>query len=288
MTDAATPSVRRLDDRMGLAVERVVVSARTVVTYTRDHVIVRTPSHPNDTKGNTLDLIGVPEVSSLPVWVKRFTDTIGMIGASTTRLRFEHPASEPAPEAMLAWLREQHFTLHTHTVYLKDAAPPLGRVSGDIRLLGAEPPGTDQILDRMWFAADVLDKYRRGSEVSQYVPRDEQEYTESAEVLREHAVAQRARAFVAYRYGTPVGRIAATHDRQGLVVVHALVVHPVHRRNGIGTALLAAALAGYETQEPNVRFGVSVPTAGTVRTLVEHEQFVPHAVVYTAERTQRL
>lgn len=286
MTDADAPSVRRLDDRMGLAVERVIVSARTVVTYTRDHVIVRTPSQPHDTLGNTLDLIGMPKVEALPVWVKRFADTIGMIGASTTRLRFEQPADQAAPEAVLAWLRAQNFTLTTHTVYLKDASEPRGRVSGDIRLLGDQPVGVDQMLDRMWFAADVLDKYRRGSEVSEYVPRDQHEYTETAVVLREHVVAKRARVFVAYRYGTPVGRIAATHDRQGLVVVHALVVHPVHRRNGIGSALLAAALAGYENNAPNVRLGVAVPTGNAVRSLVEYEQFVPHAVLYTAERTK--
>jgi len=279
------PTVRRLDDRMGLAVERVIVSARTVVTYTRDHVIVRTPSHPNDTLGNTLDLVGIPDVNALPVWVKRFADTIGMIGASTTRLRFEHPADLPAPEPVLAWLRDQHFTVQTRTVHLKDAAPPRGRVSGDIRLLGDQPVGADQILDRMWFAADVLDKYRRGSEVSEYVVRSDSEYTETTAVLREHVVAQRARMFVAYRYGTPVGRIAATHDRQGLVVLHALVVHPAHRRRGIGTALMAAGLAGYDTQEPKVRFGASVPTGNAARALLEHETFIPHAIVYTAERS---
>lgn len=286
MTDGSdAPEVHRVDDRLGLAVERVPVSARTVVTYTRDHVVVRTPSHPNDTCANTLDLVGIPTVDALGVWVKRFADTIGMLGARTTRLRFEQPANENPPDAVLAWLKNERFTVRANTVYLKDAGLPKGRVTGDIRQLEPQPQGADVLVDRMWFAADVVDKYRKGSVVNDYVPRDDTEYTESTAVLREHAVAQRARVFVAYRYGTPVGRIAATHDRQGLVVVHALVVHPVHRRAGIATALLATALAGYEQQSPKVRFGVSVPDGNAAHTLVEREDFLEHARVYTAERT---
>jgi len=283
--DDESPTVQRIDDRMGLAVERVVVSARTVVTYTRDHVVVRTPSHPNDTRGNTLDLVGIPQVDELPVWVKRFADTIGMIGATTTRLRFEHAVVDEPPADTLAWLSQAGFSVRVNTVYLRDATLPIGRVNADIRLLAAEPEGVDVVVDRQWFAADVIDKYRRGTDVAEYVVRDDTEYTESTAVLREHAVAERARVFVAYRYGTPVGRIVATHDRQGLVVIHALVVHPVHRRSGIGSSLLATAIAGYSNQTPPVRVGVSVPAGSDVHVLIDREGFHPHAVVYTAERT---
>lgn len=278
------PSVERLDHRLGLAVQRVVLSARSLVTYTRDHVVVRTPSYPQDTLGNTLDLVDVPQVESLDVWVKRFADTVGMLGANTVRLRMETPAGTAFPADLMTWFRQQQFTLTMRTVYLAKAAIPTGRVTADIRLLGDASPGHDVIQDRMWFAADVLDKYRRGTTVDEYLPRDAHEYSETAEVLREHVVAQRARVFVAYRYGTPVGRIAATHDRQGLVVIHALVVHPVHRRSGIGTALLAAALAGYAEQTPPVRFGASVPQDSPVQTMLERERFTPHAHILTAER----
>lgn len=285
MTDSVSQtSVERVDDRLGLAVERVILSSRTLVTYTRDHVVVRTPSHPHDARGNTLDIVDVPPVDALPTWVKRFHDTVGMLGATTVRLRMETPAGARLPDALTDWFAAQNFTVTKRTVFLANAATPVGRVHSDIRLLGDAPVGHDMMQDRMWFAADVLDKYRRGNTVDAYVPRDDTEYTETAEVLREHVIAKRARVFVAYRYGTPVGRIAATHDRQGLVVIHALVVHPVHRRKGFGTALLSAALAGYEQHTPKVRFGVSVEKGSPVAAMLEREHFWPHAEVVTAER----
>lgn len=285
MTDLGTEtSVERVDDRLGLAVERVVLSSRTLVTYTRDHVVVRTPSHPHDRLGNTLDLVDVPDVDTLPMWVKRFTDTVGMLGTTTVRLRMETPAGDGFPDELTSWFATENFTVTNRTVYLAQAATPVGRVEADIRLLGDLPAGHDVMQDRMWFAADVLDKYRRGDTVDEYVPRDDTEYTETAEVLREHVVAKRARVFVAYRYGTPVGRIAATHDRQGLVVIHALVVHPVHRGKGFGTALLSAALAGYTGHTPAVRFGVSIEKDSPVAAMLERERFTPHACVMMAER----
>lgn len=283
--DPDAPVVQRLDDRLGLAVERVIVSARTVVTYTRDHVVVRTPSYPNDRLGNALDLVDVPDTSALPTWVKRFKDTVGMIGAHTTRIRFEIPADTSTPHDVLEWFTQNRFQVRQNTVYLADASVPAGRVTEDIRLLSDAPVGSNVVFDRMWFAADVLDRYRQGSTVEEYLPRDDTEHTETAAVLREHAVSQRSQVFVAYRYGTPVGRIAATHDRQGLVAIHALVVHPVHRRSGIGTALLATALAGYDEHAPKVRFGVSVPHGNPVATMLANEGFRPHADVITAERT---
>jgi hypothetical protein len=66
------PSLRRLDERLGLAVSRAGTSPRTLVTYARDHVSVRTPSRPDFRDGNTIDLEAVPAPGGLAAWVDRF------------------------------------------------------------------------------------------------------------------------------------------------------------------------------------------------------------------------
>ncbi|MEX0650420.1 MAG: hypothetical protein WD186_00120, partial [Actinomycetota bacterium] len=92
MTDrpdlAGDPKLRRLDERLGLAVSRAGMSPRTLVTYARDHVSVRTPSRPDFRDGNTIDLEAVPAPADLVAWTGRFAETIGTFGATHVQLRW--------------------------------------------------------------------------------------------------------------------------------------------------------------------------------------------------------
>jgi GNAT superfamily N-acetyltransferase len=95
----ARTGLRRVDDRLGLAVCRASLSGRTLVTYARDHVTVRTPSKPDFHDGNTLDLLAPPAADELAGWGKRFQDTVGQLGVRTVQLRWEEPAATASASA---------------------------------------------------------------------------------------------------------------------------------------------------------------------------------------------
>jgi GNAT superfamily N-acetyltransferase len=75
------------------------LSGRTLVTYARDHVTVRTPSKPDFHDGNTLDLLAPPAADELAGWGKRFQDTVGQLGVRTVQLRWEEPAATASASA---------------------------------------------------------------------------------------------------------------------------------------------------------------------------------------------
>jgi GNAT superfamily N-acetyltransferase len=286
--DQPRAQVRRLDERLGLAVTRLSLSARTLVNYTRDHVAVRTPSRPQEPSGNSLDLLAPPAPSDIGRWVQRFDETVGRLGAVHPRLRWEVPPAPSAAvgvvdEGLAAALAAHGLRVETSVVLLLEAlgAAPMAPAE----LVPVDPPTAGgRATDRRWHAATVLYRYATGSTPEEWRAWDEDRVAWRIDVQRELAVSGRAQVWLALRHGAPVGRLTVHHDRQGLASVDDLVVHPAHRRLGIGTALAGTAIAAHLRALPTARVGVEVPPGGAAERLASRLGLRPHATVVCATR----
>lgn len=295
MPDSARrPSVTRLDDRLGLAVCRAGLSGRTLVTYARDHVTVRTPSAPDLLAANTIDLVAPPAAADLAGWVARFHDTTGHLGARHVQLRWEEPLARDAPPAvpseepaLAAAAQALGLELSATTVLLAGHPPTVRAVDAEIAVL-APPAPSDPTGERRWHAARVLHRYADGDDPVQWRGWDAGSAARTAELERELAVAGRAEVWLAMRHGTPAGRATLAHDRQGLAAVQDVVVHPVHRRGGIASALVGHAVRRHLAARPDGRVGAQVVPATPAEALFRGTGFVPHATVWAARSVQPL
>ncbi len=282
--------VARVDDRLGLAVLRASLSGRTLVTYARDHVAVRTPSRPDFLDGNALDLMAAPAPDALAGWQQRFTETVGRLGADRLHLRFEQPVADPSdtqapsPDADLATaLRAHGLELRPVTVLLLGAlGPEPSSVAAELRPV--EPPGVGPTaaVDRRWYASTVLYRYAAGDTPEDWRAPDEDFVAWSVDVQRELAAAGRAQVWIAMRHGAPVARLTLIHDRQGLAVLEDVVVHPVHRRRGLAAALTHRALDAHLRAWPGTRVGVAAEPGSAGDRLYQRLGFAPHATVWAA------
>jgi GNAT superfamily N-acetyltransferase len=316
--DADGTGVRRVDDRLGLAVCRVALSGRSLVTYARDHVMVRTPSRPDFHDGNTLDLESPPAPEALAGWVERFHRTVGTLGAQTVQLRWEEPAGVAAgaatgdapagtegaaatgdapagtedaagapllPPALAAAARDRQLAVTATSVLLLDRLvdPP----PADAQLVPIAPPSAvaGGVVDRRWHAATVLYRYETGTTPDDWRDHDEDFVGWAVEVQRELAAAERAQVWLALRHGAPVGRLTFVDDRQGLAIIEDVIVHPVHRRQGIAAALTAKALATHLAVAPDTRIGIGAEPGSSAERLYRRLGFRPHALVWTLRST---
>ncbi|MFA9445073.1 GNAT family N-acetyltransferase [Egicoccus sp. AB-alg6-2] len=285
--------LRRVDERLGLAVCRVSLSGRSLVTYARDHVTVRTPSRPDFRDGNTLDLIDPPDAADVARWIARFHDTIGVLGVPHVQLRWELPLAPDAPPeppvadaALGDAARAQGLELAPLTVLLLDA--PVVPPPAPVAIAPVPPPSAvdPQPTDRRWHAATVLYRYDAPDRDDPEVWRtwNEEFVAWSVDVQRELAAAERAQVWVAQRHGAPVARATLVHDRQGLAAVEDVIVHPVHRRLGIAAALTHTAVAAHLHVAPSTRVGIAAEPGGPADRLYRRLGFAPHATVWTARR----
>lgn len=300
--------VERVDERLGLALMRVSLSPRTLVTYARDHVTVRTPSRPDFRDGNTIDLLAPPEPEAVDRWVARFGETVGMLGADRVQLRWEQPTGPSTqrgdtadPDDPAADVADQL------QAPLRAACEAHGLELTPVRMLLLEelatPPATDAELvaiaapridpdpddpadatDRRWHASSVLYRYASGDTPDDYRAQDAAFTAWSVDVQRELAAAGRCQVWVAMRHGGPVARLSLLHDRQGLAVVEDVVVHPVHRGRGIAAALTHAAVTGHLAADPGARVGLGAAPGSRAERIYRRLGFRPHATVWTARQ----
>jgi GNAT superfamily N-acetyltransferase len=286
--------IDRVDDRLGLAVHRVGLSGRSLVTYARDHVTVRTPSRPDFRDGNTLDLLAVPAPGDLWGWVDRYAETIGMLGVEHVQLRWEVPLAADAPaEApdldpeLASAAQELGLRPFPLTVLLLDGLREPPRALGD--MVPVPPPTAESSasVDRRWHAATVLYRYMEGEEPDDWRDLDQAFVQWQVEVQRELALAERCQVWLTLRHGGPVARLHVVHDQQGLAAVEDVVVHPVVRRHGIAAALTYKAVSTHLAVHPGSRVGVVAEPGSTGDRLYRRLGFRPHATIWAALRLLR-
>lgn len=295
MTDDAPPSsarVERVDTRLGLAVCRAPLSPRTLVTYARDHVIVRTPSKPDFRDGNMLDLEVVPAPQDLPRWVARFEETVGAVGAARVQLRWERPQppDAPAPTPVLdpalaeaaGALGLEHFPL---SVLLLDRLVEPPAAPGELIPIAPPVAGSGDAVARHWHGATVLYRYFEGDEPDAWRNADLSFAEWIVDVQRDLAVAGRCQPWLAMRHGAPVARLHLTHDQQGLAVVEDVVVHPASRRRGIAAALAHAAVSAHLGAHPGSRVGIVAEPGSAGERVYRRLGFRPHTTVWTLRGT---
>lgn len=288
-TDAVRAQVRRVDERLGLAVARLPLSARTLVSYTRDHVAVRTPSRPNEPVGNSLDLLSPPRPDEVGRWVDRFQETVGRLGSQRLRLRWEVPLTGepegPPPgvdEQLAAALVAHGLRVERSLVRLLEQLTEVPDAPAELVPVDPPVPGR-RAIDRRWHAATVLYRYAAdGPGEDGWRDWDEDAVAWRIDVQRELAADGRARVWLAARHGAPVGRLTVLHDRQGLAAVEDVVVHPVHRRAGIAGGLVHRAVAAHLAGDREARVGVGLAPGSAAERLALRLGFVPHATVWSA------
>lgn len=287
------PSVRRVDERLGLAIDRASLSDRTLVTYARDHVSVRTPSRPDFRDGNTLDLVAPPAPDDLARWSARFAETIGILGVRHLQLRWETPLPADAPSraptpdpALQAAVRQLGGELDAYTVLLLDQLADPSAIDAELIRLAAprhdEEPAS--AVERRWHATEVLSRYEHGDTPDAWREVDHGFVAWAAEIRRELARSGRAEVWLARRQATPAARLALVHDRQGLAVVQDVVTHPAHRRRGLASALTHAAVTSHLAADPDARIGIGAEPGSSADRLYRRLGFRPHATVWTALR----
>lgn len=288
---APSTHVERVDDRLGLAVCRVGLSGRTLVTYARDHVSVRTPSQPDATDANTIDLEAAPQSDDLQGWSERFAETVGILGARHVQLRWETEVSANAsaqlPELdpyLAASADALGLRLFPRMVLLLDELQEPPRAMGDMVPV-APPAGVPGgAVDRRWHGARVLYRYMEGEDPDAWRDVDDAMVDWTLDVQREMALSERCQVWLTIRHGGPVARLHVVHDQQGLAAVEDVVTHPVVRRNGIAAGLAYRAVRTHLDVHGDSRVGVVVEPGSAGDRLARRLGFRPHAVVWTARR----
>lgn len=228
---------------VGLASERLAFGPATLQTIIHDHLALRTPTRPDHWSGNAVHLFEPP--ADLEAAFRRFDRSIGHLPGLTRRVvAWEATDGSDTPGVDVPDGTELHVV--EHGVLGPDTVSSAPVVPDEVTLVRAETP-------EHWAGAKVL-----------YLQTD---WGESEPYWRWHTDQQRqlveggsALVLVAYQIGIPVGRagVFLPHDGAAgvgdrLAVVEDVVVHPLYRRRGIGTALVLALADVARRLLPEVR-----------------------------------
>ena len=214
----------------GLAAARLGQGPDTLQTLVHDHVALRTPTRPDHGPGNALHLFAPPR--STEDALARFDRSVGQLPGVRRRTVAWEVADVQAPAGVDAG-GGARLASHVVGVLGSDRVPEAPRVPEGVELVRASTP-------EHWAGAKVL-----------YLQTDwqgtERYWRWRVDQQRQLTDSGGGMVLVAYRFGVPVGRagLFVPHDASvgvgdRLAGVEDVVVHPLYRRGGIGTALVLA------------------------------------------------
>jgi GNAT superfamily N-acetyltransferase len=249
---------------IGLAVVRMGNGPSTLVTVTRDHVLLRTPSRPDFWDGNLIQVLSQPD--DLRPWVKRFEASIGAL-PGVQRIRILWPADEldgPAPDGV----EELNLVLNPMRLSVLDTLADIA--PADIELVTATT-------DAHWHAHSVLARHD--------VPEVPHEFWawRSGEVraICEHG---HGTVWLARKAGLPVGRVTLLCDGMGLAAVDDVVTHPVYRRAGVATTLVHHAIRVHLAEHAEDAVVLLADPFSAAERLYGRLGFVPGPAIVQADR----
>jgi len=232
-----------------------------------DRTVVRTAERPDHRAGNALHLHDVPTVEVLRDAIedaaRRFDGRVRVVAPLPADGSPFDAELLAAGEAVGAVVRADHLLTHDDPVAWVEAT----QMRQDLEL---EAPGDP----RAWHGVTVLHRHAGPAEDPAATPGPERGRGADDERLRwwvdglaDLAATGRARVLVARRHGTPVGsgvlvwdpRIDVGPAHAGLAVLTDVVVHPAHRRVGVGRTVAAALVGAHLPDFPRARVAAVLP-----------------------------
>lgn len=261
---------------MGLASERLGLGPATLQTVVHDHVALRTPTRPAFWPGNALHLFAPPD--DLGAALVRFDRSVGQLPGVTHRVvAWETPGRDDDPRTSVP---DEVELLSTEVGVLgPEADAPRAPIPDQVTIVRADTP-------EQWAGAKVL-YLQAGWEG------DEPHWRWLVEEHRALAADGAGATLVAYRFGIPIGRAALFVPHAGvaprvhqLAVVEDVVVHPLHRRIGVASALVSATVELARGVLPEVRVVVRSEPGSTTAGWYARLGFAPVSRTWVA-RTPR-
>ncbi len=295
MTDGPAASARRprllpREEGVALRALRLNVAPLALVTRVGTDVVVRTPARPDHQAGNVVDLLVPPRAEDVPDLVTRVRRLLEPTGVARAHLRWERPVDADDPDVAAALAAAGLAVTVTHVVRLP--GPTGGPVPVRAGVARLPVPGRDVADDdvataRRWHGADVLHRYGDGDDV----PAWRRSATEGAAWaawdrgrVRDLAARGRADVWLATAQGIPAATLTVLRDGAGAAHLEDLVVHPLHRRRGLGTALVRAAVAAEHAAAPDTVVTAEVVPGGPGSALFADLGAAPVAAVVSALR----
>lgn len=274
-----TPSrITRRDDGLALRALRVGAHPGALIIHVGTDVVVRTPARVDDPSGNVVDLLVPPTVGELPSRIEGVRRLLEPVGVDRPHLRYELPPDAPDADDRVAALAAAGFELRA----LEVRSLPAGSLAEDaphpppdVAIERLAVPDGDVIAERRWYAAAVLHRYAHGEDVAVWRAWDQEWGGWERERVLALGRLGRAEVWLATRHGMPVAMATLVDDRDGLVVIDALITHPAHRRRGIARALLGAALSSLRASAGLERVAIAAPGDHPVVPLVAAAGFLP-------------
>lgn len=249
---------------VGLAAVRLSLGPATLVTVTRDHVALRTPSRPDFWDGNMIQLLSRPD--DLRPWAARYRSGIGAT-VGVQRMRVMWPDADLDGRAP-AGVEELDVNIESM------------RLSTLESLVDVEPASVDlsaASTDKDWHAHSVLPRHD-APEVTQEF------WTWRSREVRANVLAGRADVWLARKAGIPIARASIVYDRQGLAAVDDVATHPVYRGAGVATTLVHHAVRSHLDRRPGDTMVVLAEPFSAGERVYRRLGFRPGSLVVQADR----
>lgn len=241
MTPPARPA-----DTPGLRSIRASLTPVTLVASGPGHLVLQTAWRQDFRTGNAIHVDGVVQPEEVGRWVLAFAERLGHLpDVRHVEVRWETDLSFTGAgayaERLAAAARDVDHGLDVErlTVMALDGDPrPVVPLTAGVEVVRADR-------DEHWWGVRALQISGAGGATEFSTWRTGQ--------LRELAEHGGGGAWVAYRFGVPVGSAGVWRDRAGVAVVDDVVTHAVHRRLGIASHVVAVASGAHRAAFPEDR-----------------------------------
>lgn len=252
---------------------RLTVAPRALVTRAGTDVVVRTPSRPDHRAGNVVDLLVPPAAADVPALVARVRRLLEPTGVDRPHLRWERPvgAADPAVAAALVAAGAPPRVTRVLGIPAPEAPGPAPAGVARLPVPGRDPGADDTATARRWHGAEVLQRYAEGDLPATWRARATTGAAWDAwdrARVRELAALGRADVWLATAQGIPVATLTVLRDGAGAAHLEDLVTHPAHRRRGLATGLVAAAVAAEHAAAPGTLVTAEVVPGGASEALL--------------------